>query len=241
MQTPDAETLKILRQPFLPQGASTRVRVSVSSCGSYVLKTPLSPKEIMLAFQRYGIDLGAVDWSPRPGDALAAAEELGKMSMESYRVAWERLREEAALRFVGPHPDRPDSFVILQDRAQLFVDFVRLAMRRREPQKAEQAIDSLLALTQSLWERHITENTFNFADNYGFIPSPAGPRIVLIDIGELETGADRVARQAQLSEMLKNQSFTRWLQPEFPALAERLAEGWQKLARSRLQSPDAVG
>ncbi|MBX3119635.1 MAG: hypothetical protein KF784_11260 [Fimbriimonadaceae bacterium] len=143
---------QLLQQPFIPQGASTRVRVSVSPCGRYVLKTPLTAVEIEQAFRRYGIDLGAVEWSPCPGDALASADALGRLSMESYEVAWENLRDEAALLFIGMHPDGSGQFVILQQRVQLFVDFVHEAIRRGDSRTGEWAIDELLTFTGKLWK-----------------------------------------------------------------------------------------
>lgn len=231
--TDNVQDIKSLfRQEFVFQGASTRVGVSVSSDGQLVLKRPLTAEQIEQAFRRYGIDLAAVDWSPCPGNARVAAQRLGDMSMESYKVAWDKLRDEAALLYVGPHPDDESQFVILQQRVQLFVDFITQQVYDGQHSKARWAIDALLALTRRMWEQEITENTFNFADNYGFLNEPSGPRIVLVDIGELETGAEPVSRYALHETMLKSQSFTRWLKPTHPQLASYLQEGFRGLASS---------
>ncbi len=231
METLERDPTELLRQDFLFQGASTRVRVSVSRDGRYVLKTPLKTEEIEAAFRRYGIDLGAVDWAPIKGNAFGSAEVLGRLSMESYSVAWTRLRDESALLYVGPHPDNASLFVILQRRVQLFVDFVSQMMSKGQATVAQWAIDELLALTHKLWSQGITENTFNFADNYGFMQESTGPRIVLVDIGELETGAENVSRYAQEETMLKSQSFVRWLRPTHPHLANHLEQGFKALSR----------
>ncbi len=91
---------EILSQKFSYLNESSRAIVYISEDKKYVLKTFKNAEGIEKQFRSWGMDLGEVYWSPKPGDALGSAKIMYQNTIESYKLANEKLREETGLIYL---------------------------------------------------------------------------------------------------------------------------------------------
>ncbi len=85
--------------------------------------------------------------------------------------------------------------------------------------KAKNEIDKLLDYIINLWKKGVTEGTFNFHDNYGFL----GNQVIQIDVGEFHSNKATIIRVIDKKSIIKKESF-KWLYSKYPILAEYLVE-----------------
>ena len=95
---------KILNQKFTYLNESSRAYVYISEDDNYVVKTFKDSVGIEKQFSSWGMDLGKVPWSPKPGDALGSAEIMFDNTIDSYQLAYNKLREETRLIYI--HTDK---------------------------------------------------------------------------------------------------------------------------------------
>lgn len=221
-----------LNQNFKYLNESSRVSVYSSEDNKFVIKLLKSAPEINAKFQSWGMDLGKVDWSFKPGDALASAEIMGKESIKSYQLAYNKLKDQTALIYIqlvetnflpneimigGTKYNANKIQFILQHKVQLFGERLDQLMNATRVDDAKKEIDNLLDYIISLWKTGISEDTYNFHDNYGFF----NDRIVQIDIGEFHDRLDIVKKQIEKKLILEKTSFD-WLKRRHPNLATYL-------------------
>ena len=225
---------KILSMPFSYLAEGTRTYAYVSADDKIVIKLFKSPTEIKTAFFSLGIDLGKVSWSPKPNDSLGSAEIMHRNTLKSYQLAFDKLQEDTALIYI--HSSETENLInniringsnfnpnttqfLLQHKAFLFGEKLVQLMSAGKTQEAKIEIDKLLDFIISLWKRGITEDTFNFYDNYGFF----GNKIIQIDAGEFHQGFDCVKKEIFQKKIIKKESY-QWLNLKYPDLASYLKD-----------------
>jgi hypothetical protein len=230
--TLDEVTLnRYLAQPFARFSEGCRFVCYRSD--SLVLKVLRPGAEILRAFESLGTDLGAVTWSPAPGDALASAFALRESAIDSARLAVERLPEETGcLAFGGAgsnidavvnvraDPERAairlrDQVWVLQHKAQTLRELIASS----PAEVATRRLVALVEFIEALWRRGFTDKTFNFLDGYGLIHG----KMSLLDVGEISADPEEVARQRELVGVLGSHSFNE-LMASHPQLSGALRE-----------------
>lgn len=78
-------------------------------------------------------------------------------------------------------------------------------------------LDRLLDFIDAVWRKGITEDTFQFRCNYGWL----GDRLIQLDVGELRQGKRQVAHERHRRAILEEPQ-TRWLRNLNPTLADYL-------------------
>jgi hypothetical protein len=194
------------------------MRVYRSACGEFVLKTPLSPQRAKERFAEIGLPLDRQSWAPVRGDAFGSARELLERSQHSYALALEHLRTETCILdgevgevLAEPRPslykrELQGSTWILQPCVGHAGDLMKRALAERNLELAELYLHRLIELTRELWSKGITEDTFEYWNNYGI--DPKTDTMVLFDIGELTRSPEKVERFAQIKYPTKARSLS---------------------------------
>lgn len=226
---------RILSQRFHYLAEGSRTYVFLSQDEQYVLKTLKAPHEIRAHFEAWGEDLSSDKYAdPSGADPDHVACTMRENSMSSYRMAARSLRHETGIvhahlakphssQFirnvrVGHHSINPNKTpFILQKRAELFGTALIAETRSLRVIRAKRKIDRLLTAIVHLWKRGFTEDTFNFHENYGI----RNGRILLLDIGELHSGWERVTEEIRRKQILESYSY-RWLSKRSPLSARYL-------------------
>jgi hypothetical protein len=238
------EVNAVLSQPFSYLDEGSRMVAYLSADGQYVLKLLKSPAGIEAQFRAWGIDLGSVPWSLKPGDPMGTAELLFNRAIENCVLAYRELPEETGLVFLhheettdlipevalaGHKMDPNGTLFVIQKKARLLKETLFGLMQRGEVETAQKQLDKLLDFIIHLWRMGITENTFNFLDNYGL----AGDRLIQVDICELRKDSKRVLAEIEAKTILGRDSF-RQLANRYPLLTDYLRQ--QVLSRFKPES-----
>jgi hypothetical protein len=121
----------------------------------------------------------------------------------------------------------------VQDRSllQMVQERISATMERGDTVRAQEIISEILEFVFNLWKRGITEDTYNFHNNYGYL---ASGQLIQVDIGSFWKGAERVKEQMKKQLILQKESFA-WLQTHYPGLAVFLQKEFQiRLHKSSL-------
>lgn len=242
----DASVRRILAQPYRYLDRGAKVRAYLSADGQFVLKTLNEAADVARWFAEDGRPLDGPSWDL--GDNVAAAaESLLARSRESYRLAAAELRQETGLVWLQLAPagiaglavqlrDAPpfdagrDPF-ILQRHAELVRHRIDACEAVGDHAGSCAVLDDVIGLIASIWRKGITEDGFNFHNNYGY----AGERMIQIDIGEFHQSTDMVRAQLAQPKVLRKKSQA-WLRRKYPPLAEY----FEAQVRRRL-NPEAFG
>ena len=223
-----------LNQPFSYLAKSSRCKVYISEDQQYVLKTFKSPSEINQQFKKFGIDLGRVDWSPSPGSAYKSAKLMYNETQKSSKLAFNELKQETGLIYLHLNKTKYLQLRILIDQREVELDNLRFVLQykvallgevlithlhKNEMVKVKVLLNDLVIFIQNLWSKGVTEDTFNFHDNYGVLNS----KIVQIDIGELHKDQAMIELEKQAQKLLKKESF-QWFKEQSPMLSKYLTK-----------------
>lgn len=217
-------------------GLGSRVKVYGRDDTPFVVKQMRPPVEIAAQFEAWGMPLGEQPWSPVPGDSLRSAISLFEQSYASYELAWRKLRIEAGLVQLNldpqdlsrdPHEVRTSSYVQL--RAESFGTRLQRLAHQGDRDGLMRAIDGLVDFVRSVWQKGLTENTFEFRTNYGY-PITEPNRLIMLDVGELSDSAEARRDQIEGARLLRSKSLTEWLDQIDAQCAERLRSRFRFVA-----------
>ncbi len=226
----DASVRRILAQPYRYLDRGAKVRAYLSADGHYVLKTLNEAADVARWFAEDGRPLDGAGWD-LGNDAVAAAEVLLARTRESYRLAAAELRKETGLIWLQLAPagiaglavrlrDAPpfdagrDPF-ILQCHAELVRHRIDACEAVGDQAASRAVLDDVIGLIATIWRKGITEDGFNFHNNYGY----AGEEMIQVDIGEFHKSKMMVRAQLAHPKVLRKKSQA-WLRRKYPPLAE---------------------
>lgn len=207
----------ILSQPFTFLGEGLQVRVYLSEDNLYVLKLSKTFQEAQQQFEKWGKD---------PNEITL---EWFNHDSESYKLSSDKLQTETALLYVhlpnesaptdsilldGVITDTISSQFILQEKVELVRDRIKKLMDQELITEAQKVINDVLSLITQIWDKGITEDTFNFDHNYGYTNEK---ELVQVDIGSFWEGSSYIKKELVEKKLLKCDSFE-WLKDKHPSL-----------------------
>ncbi len=226
----DASVRRILAQPYRYLDRGAKVRAYLSADGQFVLKTLNEAADVARWFAEDGRPLDDPSWDL--GDnVVAAAETLLARTRVSYRLAAAELRQETGLVWLqlapagivglavqlreAPAFDAGHDPFILQRHAELVRHRIDACEAVGDHAGSRAVLDDVVGRIATIWRKGITEDGFNFHNNYGY----AGERMIQIDIGEFHDSTDMVRAQLARPKVLRKKSQA-WLRRKYPPLAE---------------------
>ncbi len=238
----------VLSQPFRYLARGAKVRAYVAADDRYVLKILNSAEDFVDWFVDEDDDLARLKAASSRDDPIAAARVMLARAQSSYRLAAAELTEETGLLYLhlGATTDFADLEVtingekrldadsdsyIVQHHAELVRARIKACEHAGDRDGSLRILDDVVALIGHIWRKGITEDSFNFHNNYGYV----GDRLIQFDIGEFDKSADRVRDEIRALKVLrqKSQAYLRRKYPE-------LADAFEARARTRLTA-DALG
>jgi hypothetical protein len=230
--------------PWYWLAEGSRVTAFAADQSPFVLKLLKTPESLAAQYRLWGINLGEVPWARAVGDEMKSARLMVEHSVRSYSLAAQLVPDLTGLAAThlltgGPLPHAVIGGVsrnlaavpfLLQWRVELVGSRINRLMSAGQPVAAREVIDDVIAHILTIWRRGTTENTFNFRDNYGYLPTG---RMILVDIGELEWDKRRLQNSqgaAAARRIVKSRSCD-WLKRDHPELVPYfLAQVEQHLA-----------
>ncbi len=218
----------ILSQPFTYLAEGLQAFIYTSSDGKYILKTFKNLEQSKDQFKRWGLN---------PDDIT---EELIENSVKSYKLAFEKLKEETALEYIHVSNDPlPDQKLILdnkeyiasnmqflvQEKVELVQDRIKKLVSNGETEKVRKIIEDIMNFISQIWGKGITEDTFNWDHNYGYTLSG---KLVQIDVGTFWEGDNYLKEELQAKKLLDSVS-QRWLDENFPEFSDFYREKAKEL------------
>lgn len=212
------EDLKnILSQKFsyLTEGLQSVVYVSEDQ--KYILKTFKNLEESREQFSKWGLDPNEI------------TSELITISDISYNLAFDKIREQTALLHL--HMDKSEIGIpfiqlgdkevnptelnfLIQEKVELVRDRLSQLMSGGQLENAKKVFDDIILFITKLWEKGITEDTFNWDHNYGY---GKDGNLVQIDVGTFREGKQYIDEEIKNRKLLDSVS-SRWLEEKFPEL-----------------------
>ena len=224
---------RILEQPFRFLGRGAKVHAYLSADGGTVLKTLNAPADVAQWFAEDGRPLDGPAWD-LGDDALVAAEHLLARTVDSYRLAAAELWEETGLVWLqlepagggpliqlgeGPTLDAGRAPFILQHYAELVRHRIDVCEQADDHDASRAVLDDVIGLIAAIWRQGITEDSFNFHNNYGYVQGS----LIQVDVGEFHKSADMVREQLRDPKVLRRKSQA-WLRRKYPPLADYFEE-----------------
>lgn len=229
----------LLEQPFRFLSRGAKVHAYRSADGGTVLKTLNAPADVAQWFAEDGRPLDGPPWD-LGDDALAAAEHLLARTLDSYRLAAAELWQETGLVWLqlepagsgplvrlgeGPALDAGRAPFILQHYAELVRHRIDDHEQTADHDGSRAVLDDVIGLIAAIWRKGITEDSFNFHNNYGYVQG----RLIQVDVGEFHKSMDMVREQLRDPKILRRKSQA-WLRRKYP----RLADYFEEQVRHRL-------
>ncbi|MBS0615898.1 MAG: hypothetical protein JSR58_05035 [Verrucomicrobia bacterium] len=220
----------ILNQDFRYIGGGTQVYVLLSTDNKYVLKIFKQRRYTVPRWMRYLVP----SFLSYREKKIGHIERTLERDFNSYKIAFEQLRDETALRFVhlkSPgddfhhtvtlidrennklNIDLHDCEFILQDKAEMVCPNINRHMESGDLAGAKASIDSLFELLYNRCKKKIDDSDPNLEKNYAFINDKA----VQIDIGRFSLGEPQDF--PHISEKFKN-----FLHNKYPELEKHYDE-----------------
>jgi len=230
---PLKESEILLDEPFYYLNSGSQSYVFLSKDGQTVLK--------FFKFQHMRIPPW-MDGLPLPAPlAKKKAKKRAVLlrTMNSYKIAFEAMREETALLYVHLAPssnlkkkvtvydkigkrhviDLDKVEFVLQKRATLVYDTLDSWMANGERERAEKGIHDLLELAVSRCKKGIFDKDPDFSTNFGFV----GSQPVQIDVGRLTPSAEESNPAVYRGEIVRiTRSFQEWIEKNHPDLLDFL-------------------
>jgi len=231
------EVMEQLDQPFyyLAKGAQSYVFLSADS------------KTVVKFFRIYHLTppfwLTALSFPPalmpyKLGKILAKQEELEK-DFQSYKIAFEKMKEETGLLYV--HLNKTENLnktivfhdklgiahsvsldemhFLVQKRATLVYPTMEHLLAAEDIDSAKQAISALVRLLYERSERGIFDKDPDLNTNFGFLDLTP----VQIDIGRFRLQEEEKTREEKRDEVVRiTDHFRQWLENRYPPLADYL-------------------
>lgn len=195
------KALQILNQPFSYVGHGHQMTAFESADGRYVLKL-FNPRPALNEETFHSIagmkHLCSLKWISH---AYLKREELITKLADSYKIAFDELKEETGLVYI--HLDNSTCLskairlstkkgarswieldrvpFILQERAEIAADRLGALIQGNEIDKAKKALSDLYVFFEARARKGITDRQQTLYNNYGFI----GDRVVQIDVGRI--------------------------------------------------------
>jgi hypothetical protein len=219
---------EILSQPFTYLTEGLQAFIYVSEDGKFILKTFKNLEQSKDQFKSWGLN---------PDDITG---ELIENSIKSYELAFDKLREETALVYIhvssDPLPgqkllldnkefDASDVQFLVQERVELVRDRIKRLMSASEANKVEDIIEQIMTFIGRVWEKGITEDTFNWDHNYGYTVTG---KLAQIDVGTFWEGDKYLKEELQAKKLLDSIS-QRWLDENFPEFSDFYREKAKEL------------
>ena len=237
-----------LSQPYRFLGQGAKVRAYVSADDRYVLKTPNTAEQFVRWFVDDDDDLARLTELSGRADPIEAAQAMLARARDSYRLAAAELVDETGLLFLHlapttdfdrlrvsidgePRLDAVADTYIVQHRAELVRARIKAHERVGDRAASLRVLDDVIDLIGRIWRRGITEDSFNFHNNCGYV----GDTLIQIDIGEFDKSWDRVRDEMHSLKVLRQKSQA-YLRRKYPALADE----FDARVRARL-TPAALG
>lgn len=162
---------------------------------------------------------------------------------QSYKIAYQHLREETGLIFLHLNSSKNGHFPFtivdklgiehqidlheyefyVQRKADLVLQKIDFLMHNNSSEFTKEAIHSLFTLIAKRFDKGIQDTDPNMKKNFGFI----GNQAVQIDIGRFST-ENFSKEQALKSFCKKNEGFQYWINQNYPELSSFFAEECQK-------------
>lgn len=215
----------VLNQNFKYIGCGNQIYVFFSEDNKYVLKIVKQHRYIVPRWIRYLLPPMLSYRTKKIGHKEHSLDR----DFNSYKIAFDRLKEETALLFVHLNPqddfhhkttlidkeniaynvDLHDYEFILQDMAEMVYPTIEKHMANGDTLSAKAAIDSLLELLYSRCKKGIHDTNPNFEKNFAFLNNKA----VQIDIGRFSLKAPEYFPTIK-------ETFKEYLHDKFPELEE---------------------
>ncbi len=220
---------RILEQPFHFLNRGAKVHAYRSADGRTVLKTLNAPADVARWFADDGRPLDGPAWD-LGDDALAAAEAMLERTLDSYRMSAAEMWQDTGLVWQQLEPagsgpmaplgggaslDTGNAPFILQHYADLVRHRIDASECNGDQGSSRTVLDDVIGLIASIWRKGITEDSFNFHNNYGY----AQGRMIQVDVGEFHKSAEMVREQLRSPKVLRRKSQA-WLRRKYPALAD---------------------
>ncbi|MEO8637541.1 MAG: hypothetical protein ABI430_01415 [Candidatus Taylorbacteria bacterium] len=215
-ESPNIE--EILSAPFSYLHEGFQTRAFVSEDGKYVLKTFKTLDEGKQQFIAWGLDPDRV------------TQELVDNSEKSYKLAFHDFRQETALVYLHLEKSSPSLIekvtldgkeyntrelqFILQEKVELVGDRIKKLIGADDIEGAKRVIDDVMNFIARMWERGVTEDTFNWDHNYGYASSGY---IAQIDVGTFWKGEEYLKKEIEAKKLLDSVS-SKWLKENGPQL-----------------------
>lgn len=206
---------EILSQSFTYLAEGLQAFIYVSNDGKYILKTFKNLEQSKDQFKRWGLN---------PDDIT---EGLIENSIKSYKLAFEKLKEETALLYIhvsnDPLPGQKlmlddkeyvisDMQFLVQEKVELVQDRIKKLVSSGETEKVKKILEEIMDFIGHIWKKGITEDTFNWDHNYGYTSSG---KLVQIDVGTFWEGDKYLKEELEAKKLLDSVS-QRWLDENFP-------------------------
>lgn len=233
-----------LDQPFYYLNSGSQSYVFLSEDGQTVLK--------FFKFQHMRIPPW-INYLPLPS-TLAQKREVKRekkravltRTMNSYKIAFERMAEETGLLYVHLAPsshlnqtvtiydkigkrheiELDQVEFVLQKKASLVYDSLNEWMANGQKEKAKQGIRNLLILALERCKKGIFDKDPDFSTNFGFVNEMP----VQIDVGRLSLDEQEKNPAIHCGEMIRiTRDFQKWIEINHPDLLEFFDEEIQKL------------
>ncbi|MBF5059459.1 hypothetical protein [Candidatus Neptunochlamydia vexilliferae] len=196
----EEELATIFDQSYTYLGSGNHTYAFASRDGNYVIK---------FFKQKHMRTQSWVDYLPLPAKSLfypiekiKQRTEKREKSFTSYKIAYEKLREETGLLYLhlnqGTHLGHTLTLMdqwgnplevkvdemefLVQKRATLAFDHLKMLLQKGERKRAVEAISSLLEVVAKRSQKGIYDRDLQFFKNFGFLEDQA----IEIDIGEFK-------------------------------------------------------
>ena len=209
----------LLSQPFTYLSEGLQVRVYLGADGKTVLKSLKTHEEQKEQFRK---------WGKNPDELT---QGWFNHAQTSYTMAFEKLQPETGLMYVhlsneplpvekinldGKYYIASESQFILQQKVELVCERIKRLMGKNDIEGSRKVIDDVVGLVTKIWNKNITEDTFNFDHNYGYLDSD---NLVQIDVGSFWEGKEYIHKEVRRKNLLTMDS-AKWLQENFPQLTD---------------------
>ncbi len=192
----------ILSQPYTFLGEGVQARAYISADGGFVLKRQKTFEEGKEQF---------IKWGKQP-------EELTRDWFEhdsiSYQLANDKLREETGLiYFHQAGAESPIKTItldgqgyvvsetpfLIQEKVELVCDRLKSLDDENRLEKLKTVIDDVIGLISQIWDKGITEDTFNWDHNYGYLRSG---ELAQIDVGSFWEGEEYIQKAIEKDNLM---------------------------------------
>jgi hypothetical protein len=238
-KTDIVELRSILNQPFTYLGRGAQCYAFLSQDQKYVLKF-IRFDHLRPSFWLTHLPVPSFLKSYRDKKILLSQEKTAR-TFESYKIAYQDLKEESGLISVHLHPsddlnlhtaiidkigiahplDMDSMQFILQRRARLIYPTISQMMENKCSEQAQDALKELLTLLAARCKKGIADKDPDIRTNFGFIQD----RPIQIDVGRFSRQTCEHDDAYYRNEIMRiTDQFNAWLKHKYPELSIYLQE-----------------